>query len=121
MPVPLHALVCVSAVSGSGKSTLVRQVLQVSLAGLLDARRARRRAASKPLLVGCRALAGWESIGRVLEVDQAPIGNTRRSCPAIDVGFWDAIRWLFAPLPEATLRGYGPGRACPDSWGKGAR
>jgi excinuclease ABC subunit A len=63
-----------------------------------------------PALPGCRALRGWERIARVLEVDQAPIGKTPRSCPATYVGFWDAVRRLLAETPEARLRGYGPGR-----------
>ncbi|HSD60592.1 MAG TPA: excinuclease ABC subunit A, partial [Burkholderiales bacterium] len=61
-------------------------------------------------LLGCDDILGWEAIGRVLEVDQAPIGKTPRSCPATYVGFWDAVRRLFAETTEARMRGYGPGR-----------
>ncbi|MGH8630380.1 MAG: hypothetical protein ACREU7_06400, partial [Burkholderiales bacterium] len=59
---------------------------------------------------GCRAIKGWEQVARVLEVDQAPIGKTPRSCPATYVGFWDAIRKLFAGTQDARMRGYEPGR-----------
>lgn len=108
LSLPLERLVCVTGVSGSGKSTLVREVLQPSLQGLL-ARRG-RRGRRDGALHGCAVLEGWESLGRVLEVDQTPIGKTPRSCPATYVGFWDPIRRLFAGLPEARLRGYGPSR-----------
>jgi excinuclease ABC subunit A len=96
-------------VSGSGKSTLVRDVLAQSLRGLLAAERP-GPTARREVLAGCRALAGWPALSRVLEVDQTPIGKTPRSCPATYIGFWDPIRKLFAATPEARMLGWGPGR-----------
>lgn len=106
---PLERLVCVTGVSGSGKSTLVREVLHDNLQRLL-ATRVRRLRGRSHTLQGCSELTGWQSIQRVLEVDQTPIGKTPRSCPATYVGFWDAVRRLFAAAPEARIRGYGPAR-----------
>ncbi len=105
--VPLGRMTVMTGVSGSGKSTLAREVLLRNVAALVSARNNRRDA---PALVGVGAVDGWETIDRVLEVDQTPIGKTPRSCPATYVGFWDGIRRLFADGAEARLRGFGPGR-----------
>ena len=94
--IPLGRLVAVSGVSGSGKSTLARDVLFSSL----KARKA----------IGCRRVVGAAKVERVLEVDQTPIGKTPRSCPATYVGFWDAIRRLFADTTEARMRGWSASR-----------
>jgi excinuclease ABC subunit A len=47
-----------------------------------------------------------ESVDRVLEVDQTPIGKTPRSCPATYIGFWDDVRAIYAGTTEARIRGY---------------
>jgi excinuclease ABC subunit A len=112
--IPLGRLVCVTGVSGSGKSTLVREVLHDNLQQLLATARSpggrpRQRMAAVALR-GCAAIEGWEALGRVLEVDQTPIGKTPRSCPATYVGLFDEVRRLYATTTEARLRGYGPGR-----------
>ncbi len=104
--IPLARLVCVTGVSGSGKSTAIRDILHDNLEQLLAQKRRRK----KPALHGCQAIDGWQRIGRLLEVDQTPIGKTPRSCPATYVGFWDDIRKLYAQTPEARMRGWGPGR-----------
>jgi len=105
--IPLQRMTVITGVSGSGKSTLARDVLLANVAALVGAR---SRRAAPPAPSGVDAVEGWEGITRVLEVDQTPIGKTPRSCPATYVGFWDAIRRLFADTAEARVRGYGPGR-----------
>ena len=101
---PLGRLSVVTGVSGSGKSTLARDVLLANL------QRALSREGTSGLWAGCAGIEGWAQVDRVLEVDQTPIGKTPRSCPATYVGFWDAIRKLYADTLEARTRGYGAGR-----------
>jgi excinuclease ABC subunit A len=129
--VPLGRLVAVTGVSGSGKSTLARDVLlanvqraQTALAAVM-----RSGGTAQPDWLGCAGLEGWSELDRVLEVDQTPIGKTPRSCPATYIGFWDAIRKLFAETLEAKARGYAAGRfsfntgegRCPVCEGQGQR
>ncbi len=99
--VPLGRLTVITGVSGSGKSTLARDVLHANLVRLVGGK-------SKISIktIGCEGIVGWQAVGRVLEVDQTPIGKTPRSCPATYVGFWDTIRRLYAEAPEARMRGY---------------
>jgi excinuclease ABC subunit A len=100
--VPLGTLTCVTGVSGSGKSTLVVDTLYRALARRLGLGRAE---AGRH-----RELVGWQLVDKVVEIGQSPIGRTPRSNPATYTGLFGPIRELFAQLPEARTRGYGPGR-----------
>jgi excinuclease ABC subunit A len=99
---PLGAMTCVTGVSGSGKSSLVLDTLYAALDHHLNG--------AKPALGLCRELIGCEHIDKVISVDQSPIGRTPRSNPATYTGLFPHIRDLFAQLPEARVRGFGPGR-----------
>jgi excinuclease ABC subunit A len=129
---PLKRLVAVTGVSGSGKSTLARDVLLANVHAVVAKRatKAGRDALARGVdWSGCVGVMGFETIDRVLEVDQTPIGKTPRSCPATYIGFWDTIRKLFAETLEAKARGYAAGRfsfntgegRCPSCEGQGVR
>ena len=105
---PLCTLTAVTGVSGSGKSTLVTQVL---------AELVRRHLGQKPdeehdsaLEIDVDDVTGLESFDRLVRVDQRPIGRTPRSNLATYTGLFDAVRKLYAAIPEARARGYGAGR-----------
>ncbi len=100
--IPLGRFVCIAGVSGSGKSTLIDEILYRRLAQVFY--RAREKGGD------CDAIVGIEHIDKVINIDQSPIGRTPRSNPATYTGAFTPIRELFATVPEARLRGYGPGR-----------
>ncbi|MFJ8134712.1 ATP-binding cassette domain-containing protein [Streptomyces sp. NPDC096013] len=78
---PLGVFTAVTGVSGSGKSTLIGEITEEPAA-----------------------------VGRLVSVDQKPIGRTPRSNLATYTGLFDVVRKVFASTDEARRRGYGVGR-----------
>ncbi|CAM5646705.1 UvrABC system protein A OS=Streptomyces violarus OX=67380 GN=FHS41_000757 PE=3 SV=1 [Streptomyces violarus] len=78
---PLGAFTAVTGVSGSGKSSLIGEITQDT--------------------------AG---VGRLVSVDQKPIGRTPRSNLATYTGLFDVVRKVFAATDGARARGFGVGR-----------
>ncbi len=99
---PLGKMICVTGVSGSGKSTLINETLYPILNAHIY------RAVKKPMPY--KKINGLEHIDKVIDIDQSPIGRTPRSNPATYTGVFGEIRSLFAKTPEASIRGYKPGR-----------
>jgi excinuclease ABC subunit A len=100
--IPLGLFVAVTGVSGSGKSTLVTDILYQALA---------RQFYRAKVVPGAHSrIEGLDRIDKVIDIDQSPIGRTPRSNPATYTGLFTPIRELFTQLPDAKLRGYGPGR-----------
>ena len=99
---PVGLLVCITGVSGSGKSTLINDTLyQAAARHLYDS-------TAEP--APHATIDGLEHFDKVVNVDQSPIGRTPRSNPATYTGLFTPIRELFAGVPMARERGYGPGR-----------
>ena len=99
---PLGEFVAVTGVSGSGKSTLVNSILKRALAQKIN------RNSAKPGKF--KSISGYESIEKIIDIDQSPIGRTPRSNPATYTSVFDDIRDLFAQTNEAKMRGYKKGR-----------
>ena len=99
---PVGLLICITGVSGSGKSTLINDTLYNAAA--------RHLYGSTAEPAPHEAIDGLEHFDKVVNVDQSPIGRTPRSNPATYTGLFTPIRELFAGVPMARERGYGPGR-----------
>ncbi len=102
LDLPVGLMVCVTGVSGSGKSTLINDTLYPAVAQHLYG------SSTEPAPFA--EISGLEFFDKVINVDQSPIGRTPRSNPATYTGLFTPIRELFAGVPQARERGYGPGR-----------
>ena len=99
--IPLGVFTCVTGVSGSGKSSLINEIVYKFLAKKLN------RAGTIPGRF--KSITGYESLDKIIDIDQSPIGRTPRSNPATYTGIFDEIRDLFATTTEARARGYSKG------------
>ncbi len=102
LEIPAGLFVCVTGVSGSGKSTLINDTLFRHTAAELNGANAQ----PAPF----RSVENLELFDKVVDIDQSPIGRTPRSNPATYTGLFTPLRELYAQVPEARARGYGPGR-----------
>lgn len=113
---PLGCFTAVTGISGSGKSSLVSQ----ALLELVGADLGRPTAASDqdepsleddaPQFTGGRIASGLETIKRLVQVDQKPIGRTPRSNLATYTGLFDNVRKQFAATEDAKTAGYDAGQ-----------
>lgn len=118
---PLGTLTCVTGVSGSGKSSLVNEILCKSLQKSVYG--------SKVVVGNHKSIDGIETIDKVIQITQDPIGRTPRSNPATYAGVFDDIRSLFAEMKESKIRGYDKSRfsfnvkggRCEACWGDGVK
>ena len=101
--IPLGNLVTVTGVSGSGKSSLIVETLYPALLYYL-------KGYYREHIGKFEHLEGYQYLDRVYLVDQSPIGRTPRSNAATYVGFFDAIRDIFAQTIEARAKGFKKGR-----------
>ncbi len=103
LEIPVGLFTCITGVSGSGKSTLINNTLYPITARALNG-----AISIEP--APYQSFQGLEYLDKVVDIDQSPIGRTPRSNPATYTGLFTPIRELFAGVPEARARGYGPGR-----------
>ncbi|MHC4050747.1 excinuclease ABC subunit UvrA [Bradyrhizobium sp. 25ACV] len=112
--IPLGILTSITGVSGSGKSSLISQFLVEAVAAHLGHTLATEAdddsLAPTVETLGGRIAAGLDQIGRLVVVDQKPIGRTPRSNLATYTGLFDHVRKLFAATPQAKSRRYDAGR-----------
>ncbi|MBB3273454.1 excinuclease ABC subunit A [Pseudomonas sp. OG7] len=113
---PLGCFTAVTGISGSGKSSLVSQAL-LELVGAHLGHAEQRSEPEEPSLEDApeqtgsgHVSTGLDSIKRLVQVDQKPIGRTPRSNLATYTGLFDHVRKLFAATEQAKAQGFDAGR-----------
>lgn len=93
LKIPKNKMIVFTGVSRSGKSSLISETLKPLLENKIN---------NCDNLVGQYSdISGYESIDKVIDVSQDPIGRTPRSNPATYVGLFDKIRRVFAKTDYA--------------------
>ena len=98
----LNTLTVVTGVSGSGKSTLINETLYPLIHNKIYK--------AEKNIHNYKSISGIESIDKIVNINQSPIGRTPRSNPATYCGVFSEIRNLFSKLNESVIRGYKAGR-----------
>ena len=98
----LNTLTVVTGVSGSGKSTLIIETLYPLIHNKIYK--------AEKNIHNYKSISGIESIDKIVNINQSPIGRTPRSNPATYCGVFSEIRNLFSKLNESVIRGYKAGR-----------
>jgi excinuclease ABC subunit A len=113
---PLGCFTAVTGISGWVKSSLVSQDL-LELVGAHLGHAEQRSEPEEPSLEDApeqtgsgHVSAGLDSIKRLVQVDQKPIGRTPRSNLATYTGLFDHVRKLFAATEQAKAQGFDAGR-----------
>ena len=99
---PKSVLTVVTGVSGSGKSSLVNECLYKGLSNQIYRKKQQQGDFDK--------IVGYDTLDKIINIDQSPIGRTPRSNPATYTKLFDDIRDIFALTNEAKIRGYKKGR-----------
>lgn len=102
--IPLNRLIAITGVSGSGKSSLLVDTIYPVLKSFLGNKLFYDKEFQK-----FKRVTGYETIKRVVLVDQSPIGRTPRSNPATYTKAFDEVRDIFASTRESRLMGYQKG------------
>lgn len=102
LKINLNTLTVVTGVSGSGKSTLINETLYPLIHNKIYK--------AEKNIHNYKSISGIESIDKIVNINQSPIGRTPRSNPATYCGVFSEIRNLFSKLNESVIRGYKAGR-----------
>ena len=100
--IPLKVLTCITGVSGSGKSSFLNEIVFKFLSEKINKTRCSE--------IKIKSAKGYETLDKIISIDQKPIGKTPRSNPGTYVGVFNDIRELFAQTSYAKEHGFLPSR-----------